>query len=474
MVKYNRYILKFCITFLFFVHLGAEVIVVNSNLDDPALNPIVNPLTAEGVITLRSAMERADANNDLSNTINFDIPGIGPFIIPVGTGIGFVGDALPTIAKSLTINGYSQPNATVARLPDTNAVIALATILIVINGSAVTNGVFQDGLTFLTGSDSSVIEGLVIQDFPRNGIAIEGGNAQRIVGNYIGLNQAGTSAIPNGGNGIIISPGVNGVIIGSRAVADRNIISGQDSITGAMPVSGAGIFTEGSNGQIIGNLIGTDANGTASVPNRTGIYIFNPAPANPLNNTIRCNTIENNNGTEPVEGFGIIINGASDNSVLSNSIFNNAKSAIVFINDGNDNLPAPVLTTGVASGSTIEVNGTLSSPANPNSIFRIEFFISSNNRIPITEGQTFVGQATITTDGSGNGVFNNIRLPSNANPGQFVSATATLLGLTGAIETSPYSPDLTLTQGSTEGSLSVAIYLKYCNRNDLPCASPLA
>jgi len=474
MVKYNRLIFNFFITLLISSYLNAEVIVVNSNLDDPALDASVSAVTATGVITLRSAIERVDANSDASNTIDFNIIGTAPFIIPVGTGAGVIGTALPTISKQLAINGYSQPGASVARLPDLNAVIAPAIIQIVLNGSAVTAGAFQDGLTFIAGSSSSVVSGLVIQEFPENGINIQGGSAQRIVGNYIGLNQEGTTGMGNAGNGITIASGVTGVVIGTRATADRNIISDQVSLTGAMPVSGVGIYTEGSAAQIIGNLIGTDVSGTGSIPNRTGIYVFNAAPATPLDNNIRCNTIQNSNGTEPVEGFGVIISGASHNPILSNSIFNNAKNGIVFINDGNDNLPAPVLTSGTASGSTIDINGTLSSPANPNATFRVEFFVNSTNRAPITEGQTFVGQAIVTTDGSGNAVFNNIRLPSNANPGQFVSATTTLLGLAGAIETSPYSASLTLAQGSTEGSLSVAIYLKYCNRNDAPCVAQVA
>lgn len=475
MITSRCYILKIFIIFLVYASLSCEVIIVNSNLDDQAMNPFISPATSGGVVTLRSAIQYSNAISG-SNTINFDIAGVGPFTIAVGTGIGVVGEALPPISTPLIVNGYTQPDATVATLNacSTTTPVTPANLLIILNGGAVNTGVFQDGLTLITGSDASVIEGLVIQDFPQNGINIQDGNNQRIVGNYIGINHTGLFAVSNQGNGVNIASGVSGVIIGSTNVADRNIISGQDSTSGATPVSGVGVFSEGLDVQIVGNYIGVDAAGIGSIPNRTGVYVFNPIGGTSLRNIIKCNIINHNDGRGAVEGFGVIINGAVDNPILSNSIFNNDKSGIFFINDGNDNLPAPVLTTATASGATIKVNGTLSSPANPNATFRIEFFVNSLNRTPITEGQTFVGDAIVITDGSGNAAFNNIRLPSNANPGQFVSATATLLGVSGAVETSTFAPNLILAQGSSEGSLSFAIYRKYCNRNDLPCNTPAA
>ncbi|CAF1646178.1 unnamed protein product, partial [Didymodactylos carnosus] len=300
--------------------INAEVIVVNSNLDNSAADlALTGPLTAGGVITLRSAIEFANFIGG-SNVINFNIPATGVVIIPVGTGDGVEGDPLPEISTSLTIDGYSQPGATPAQVACNAVGFEVAQLLIILNGGAVTNGIFQNGLTLVGGSDSSVIRGLVIQEFPANGIDLNDGSAQKIVGNYIGTNETGTSAVPNGGNGINITSVTSDVFIGSLLLADRNIISGQTLLTGAFPVSGVGIYTEGSDAQIIGNFIGTDSSGTLSVPNRTGIYIFNPISATALNNTIKCNTIQNNNGTESLEGFGVIINGATDNPILSNSI----------------------------------------------------------------------------------------------------------------------------------------------------------
>jgi len=470
MIKVHRLMLKLFVIIFAFAYTNAQVIVVNSNLDDPAVDVTIGAATAGGVITLRSAIEFANHLGG-ANTINFDIAGTGPFTIDVGTGTGVTGEPLPEITSSLTIDGYSQPGTTVATCSSCTPITLLpATIFIVLNGSNVDSGAItlQNGLTLIAGSASSVIQGLVIQGFPNDGIAILGDSNQKIAGNFIGLNQAGTSAVPNGGNGITISALATGVTVGSIVTADKNVISGQDALN--RPFTGNGILIEGSGNQIVNNFIGTDLTGANSIPNRTGVYVLNTTTTSASNNIIKCNTIQNNNGSGALEGFGVVIDGAQNNPILSNSIFANAKSGILLNDNGNANLPAPTLTSAVASGSTIKVNGSYSSPANPNSIFRIEFFVNPTSRTDITEGKTFVGEVTLTTDGSGNASFTNIRLPSTANPGQFVSATATLLNAVDtAVDTSAYSTDIVLGTGTSEGTLSVAIYSKYCNRNDLPC-----
>jgi hypothetical protein len=75
------------------------------------------------------------ANNDpttLPVTIDFDIPGSGPFVIQPTT-------PLPAITHSVIINGYSQPGASANTLAQGDN----AVILIDLNGSNVSN---QDGL----------------------------------------------------------------------------------------------------------------------------------------------------------------------------------------------------------------------------------------------------------------------------------------------------------------------------------------
>jgi len=456
--KFCRILTKFCIILsciLTLSKLNAEVIIINSNGDDPALNPALSALTAGGLITLRSAIERVNANADSLNSINFNIPGAGPSVISVGTGAGVAGQALPVITKQVTINGYSQAGSTVATST------ANANIKIVVNGTAVTMGVFQDGLTLNTGSDNSVVRGLVIQNFAQNGINIQGGTGQSVLGNYIGTNQAGTLASSNLGNGVYIGLNVTGVTVGSDAIIDRNIIAGQQFATGAVPVSGAGVFVSGTNNQVIGNYIGTDASGTASLSNRIGVYVYSAVPTS-LNNTIQNNIIAFNSGTGIGEGSGVTIDAATNNALLSNSIFGNSNTGVLtngitLLNNGNDNLGAPIISTGTISGTTLNLGGNFASVVNPNSQFRIQFFVNPAAG-SATQDQTFVGQAIGATDTSGNATFSNIRLFSNALANQQVSATITLLDSLGMpLSTSPYSLNLILIQGEASGTIDTTI-----------------
>jgi len=83
-----------------------------------------------------------------------------------------------------------------------------------------------------------------------------------IKGNYIGINAAGTAALANGTHGIF-STAVNNLVIGGSSLFERNIISGNGNAAAEN-----GISIDNSTGHvIIGNFIGTNANGLAAIPN---------------------------------------------------------------------------------------------------------------------------------------------------------------------------------------------------------------
>jgi hypothetical protein len=86
-----------------------------------------------------------------------------------------------------------------------------------------------------------------------------GASANLVEGNFIGTNPAGTSAVPNGQDGIVLVADQNDTIGGS-ATGAGNVISGNTD---------DGIITDNaSNALIAGNLIGTDTTGTHKLPNR--------------------------------------------------------------------------------------------------------------------------------------------------------------------------------------------------------------
>jgi hypothetical protein len=84
----------------------------------------------------------------------------------------------------------------------------------------------------------------------------------RVVGNLLGTDPAGTSAIPNAVTGVGISNSANNEV-GGVSPGERNVISGND--TAGIRISGS----TASGNRVIGNLIGVKANGVDALPNGT-------------------------------------------------------------------------------------------------------------------------------------------------------------------------------------------------------------
>jgi len=91
-----------------------------------------------------------------------------------------------------------------------------------------------------------------------SGILVNSPGGVTIEGNYIGVDRGGGQAAPNKVRGMKIS--------GPNTIVRRNVISGH---------SGSGVTVElgGSYSLFEGNLVGTNAAGTAALPNATGIVL---------------------------------------------------------------------------------------------------------------------------------------------------------------------------------------------------------
>ncbi len=124
-------------------------------------------------------------------------------------------------------------------------------------------GVYQYGFPEPTGTvigGTTAGAGNVISGNPNNGVDISYGTAT-IQGNTIGLNAAGTAAVPNGSRGVVLSY-VHDSVIGGATAAARNVISGNGG--SGLDVTGDGTT---ANVTIQGNYVGTSALGTAALPN---------------------------------------------------------------------------------------------------------------------------------------------------------------------------------------------------------------
>jgi hypothetical protein len=204
--------------------------------------------------SLRQAILDANANPG-ADTITFDIPGTGPFIITLAS-------ALPNIYDPVLIDGWSQPGFS-------------GTPLIALKGLAV-NGV---GLE-ISGANN-VIRGLAITWFGQYGIRINGPEAtgNQIAGCYIGTDVTGTVGFRNGSGGVVITNGATNNIIGTNGdgvddEAEGNVISGNGSYGIAINVSST------QNNIVAGNIIGLNPSGTSVVntsdPYAGGIFITAP------------------------------------------------------------------------------------------------------------------------------------------------------------------------------------------------------
>lgn len=118
----------------------------------------------------------------------------------------------------------------------------------------------QTGCTGVTIGGDSASERNIISGNGEQGIMISS-NSTVIAGNYIGTNSAGTSALANSANGILIESASN--TIGGTTSDSRNLISGntQKGIT----IIASSRNADGNS--ILNNYIGTNALGTAAIAN---------------------------------------------------------------------------------------------------------------------------------------------------------------------------------------------------------------
>ncbi len=213
-----------------------------------------------------------------------------------------------------------------------------------------------------------------------------------ISGNYIGINAAGTAALGNSLNGVLIRLGAQNNTVGGATANEGNVISGNDA-------SGVYITGSGTTGNVVaGNIIGANAGGTIGLRNARGVQIANGA---------QDNTIGPENLIVHNSGDGVEVDGSSTagNLITQNSIFSNSLG-IDLVNDANGSIAAPVIVT--TTGSTGIVGTTC-----PNCT--VEVFENSNTD---GEGESYVASATATAAGDFTANVGSLDVP-------YLTATAT-------------------------------------------------
>jgi hypothetical protein len=185
-------------------------------------------------------------------------------------------------------------------------------------------------------------------------------------------------------------------------------------------IHAAGDVTGNSN-SVLGNLIGTQKDGTTALGNSAGVTIIRSA-----NNTVSFNTIAFNGTTgvtiveQNAPNFKVIR--ATGNSLTGNSIFSNGDLGIDLGDDGvtqndpdnpnttqvdpdsdtgaNDLQNFPVLSSAKTGKKGTTITGKFNSTPNKN--FVLQFFSNPSGG---DEGQKFIGGTSVTTDASGDATF---------------------------------------------------------------------
>jgi hypothetical protein len=248
----------------------------------PTVFTVINTQDS-GPGSLRQAIINANASPVLTpapDEIHFNIAGPGVHTIAPRS-------ALPTITKvKLIIDGYTQPGAS----PNSLAVGNNAVLRVQLVGTEAGD---SNGLVIQT--DQVRVRGLVINSFQRAGVLLtDGADLNSITGNFIGTDATGTAAAGNT-HGVRIERGSNSNGIGGKDPASRNLISGNIGATGG----GAGVLLgpTGSSNWVGNNYIGTNAAGTAALANHRGVLVDVGD-----DNTIKGNLISGNDTGIAIQG----------------------------------------------------------------------------------------------------------------------------------------------------------------------------
>ena len=308
-------------------------------------NDVVPP-----VGSLRKAILDANANAGL-DTIQFNIGGGGLQTIIIDPNNG-----LPAITSPVIIDGYTQGGSSVNTGTTTNNAI----INIVLDGSSLLVPV--NGGLFLSGASSgSIIKGLVIRNFPGNGIRIDSSN-NKVQGCYIGISNVGVSQ-PNDNSGVLVNNTDNNLIgtdgDATNDLAEKNVLSGNSN-------HGVRIAGVSATGNIVkGNFIGVGIDGVSDRGNTLNGVDIDQA----FNNIIGGTTANERNIISGNDSEGVEIHGgtANGNIIQGNYIGTfasgtgdrgNTANGVLINGVGGNTVGGTTATPGTGAGNVISGNNS--------------------------------------------------------------------------------------------------------------------
>lgn len=310
-------------------HAGPDTIVFHIPESDPGFNSQESVWTIQPLSQLPTIIDDSlfvDGSSQ-ADFIGSDTNPSGPEIVLNGEKAGQDAGGIKMFSsyntiKNLVVNGFPQAGIWIVWINDEfegkeNRIIGNYIGTNAAGTRAMPNGtgVFVDQGSFnIIGGDGPEFRN-VISGNQNFGIEITGqkSHGNRIVGNFIGSDASGTTDLGNGSMGIAVWMFAHDNIIGGASMGERNVISGNDN---------SGISIAGTGNKILGNYIGTDFTGTMSIQNEW--------------NGVECGAGGNNiiGGINPHEGnlisgnksAGILLNDSENNVIAGNLIGTQADS----------------------------------------------------------------------------------------------------------------------------------------------------
>ena len=260
---------------------------------------------------------------DPTGSVSLGSPGAG-VAVTNGASNNVIGGT--TVAERNVISGNGGAGVAIISAGTSNNIIEGNYIGVNAAGTAAVGN--NTGVLVLAGASNNTIGGIsvgarnvIAGSNPGADININGAgtNANVVEGNYIGVDATGTVPMPVGpaAADISINNGASNNVIGSP---------GAGNVIASSPLRGISIHDPGTTGNIVqANFVGTNAAGTAAIPNAMGIYVFNGATNNTIGGAAAGagNIISGNTQN----GLQISDPGTTGNTVFGNTIGMNASKS---------------------------------------------------------------------------------------------------------------------------------------------------
>lgn len=431
---------------------------------------VVTNTLSSGAGSLNDAILAVNNSTDQSNTIQFNLASDGSVqSIPVTSALPALKDAMGVSGKTVTIDGTSEPGYAGSPLvqlvgPSAGNMIGLEVdMMATVQGLAIfgfvgnsnTNGF---GLYLGAGSDGSIVQNNVLGDFNgagangnQVGLVIDSNNVSvvdnlisgnigdgidvnAVSGIHIGGTTAGSGNIIGGNRGVGITffnttaSFVQGNRIGIDAagnalgdVGDGILVTGGGSLQIGGSTSGTGnaiAATEGNgikiqasaNDTIVGNFIGTNADGTSADPSfanqGTGIFVLNSSNVVIGGPTAASRNIISNN-----VGSGILFGAdSSTGDVVENNFIGTDVTGTITLPNQGDGIDA--------WGSNIQILSNVISSS-------VGVGIDISGNLVAFGNNDLVEHNFIGTDGNGNAFANS----GNQGDGILISGNNNLITL---------------------------------------------